>query len=369
MSLRIATFNVENLVSRFDFSGFRNELHQDRSVKLYDIRSEAEYRQIEQARAIALTDDTRQLTALAIAEAGADIMCLQEVDSLNALKAFEYGYLFKMIGRGYRNKYLVDGNDGRGIDVAVMMRNQTRDGQEIAFIEMQSHAHLTYENLGLFDDAIAETNQPNDRIFRRDCLEISVEVDGMPLSIFLCHFKSMGSPRNGMDGRSATMAVRRAEAMAVRRIIEDRFGGDKAASKRWIIAGDLNDYQERIIITGDRANGFAFEHKAESAGAIDVFTADGFAENAVMRLAPDERWTLFHTRGPDERHLCQLDYLLLSPALAKSNSTRKPDIIRSGQPYRTIFPPHQSVERYPRTGWDRPKASDHCPVAMTLDML
>jgi endonuclease/exonuclease/phosphatase family metal-dependent hydrolase len=26
------------------------------------------------------------------------------------------------------------------------------------------------------------------------------------------------------------------------------------------------------------------------------------------------------------------------------------------------------VERYPRTGWDRPKASDHCPVVMTLDL-
>ncbi len=30
MSLRIATFNVENLMNRFDFSGFRNELRQDR---------------------------------------------------------------------------------------------------------------------------------------------------------------------------------------------------------------------------------------------------------------------------------------------------------------------------------------------------
>jgi hypothetical protein len=45
-----------------------------------------------------------------------------------------------------------------------------------------------------------------------------------------------------------------------------------------------------------------------------------------------------------------------------------PDIIRAGQPWRTPFPPGQEVERYPRTGWDRPKASDHCPVAVTLDL-
>ena len=81
------------------------------------------------------------------------------------------------------------------------------------------------------------------------------------------------------------------------------------------------------------------------------------------------RWTLFHTRGPQERHLCQLDYILLSPALAASNAKAVPDIVRNGQPWRTIFPPGQEVDRYPRTGWDRPKASDHCPVAVTLDLV
>ena len=43
-------------------------------------------------------------------------------------------------------------------------------------------------------------------------------------------------------------------------------------------------------------------------------------------------------------------------------------IIRNGQPYRTPFPPGQAVERYPRIGWDRPKASDHCPVVMALEL-
>ena len=76
MSLRIATFNVENLMNRFDFSGFRNQLNEDRALALYQIKDEAEYRLLEQARAIAHTDDTRQLTALAIAETRADIIVL-----------------------------------------------------------------------------------------------------------------------------------------------------------------------------------------------------------------------------------------------------------------------------------------------------
>ena len=122
MSLRLATFNVENLMNRFDYSGFRNQLHQDRTLALFEIRNEAEYRALEQARTIAHADDNRQLTALAIAATRADILCLQEVDNMEALKAFEYGYLFKMVGQGYRQKYTTSGNDSRGIDVAVMLR-------------------------------------------------------------------------------------------------------------------------------------------------------------------------------------------------------------------------------------------------------
>ncbi|MGO6901693.1 endonuclease, partial [Rhizobium ruizarguesonis] len=138
--------------------------------------------------------------------------------------------------------------------------------------------------------------------------------------------------------------------------------------KSFAICGDMNDYQERVDVIGRRGAGYRFEHQDEAESALDVFSRDGFAENVVRRREPLDRWTLYHARGPQEQWLCQLDYLWLSPALAAHNVGRLPEIIRSGQPYRTIFPPGQEVERYPRTGWDRPKASDHCPVVMTLDL-
>jgi predicted extracellular nuclease len=370
MSLRLATFNVENLMSRFDFSGYRNELFQDRALKLYQIDDKKEYELLEKTRAVAHTDDARQLTALAISEARADIFCLQEVENSEALGAFEYGYLFKMMGKGFRRKYITQGNDSRGIDVALMMRDETRDGQKIEFVSMTSNAHLTYDDMGLHNSALSNLGLGgNERIFKRDCLEIDITVGGIPLTLFLVHFKSMGGARNGEDGRDYTMPIRVAEAGAVRRIVTERFGKDKVASKRWAICGDFNDYRERIVITGDKWNGYGFEPVRERHSCVDVLLESGFSENVVERLDPMQRWTLFHTRGPDERHLCQLDYILLSPALAHSNATTRPEIIRGGQPFRTIFPPGQEVERFPRTGWDRPKASDHCPVVIDLNMV
>ncbi|TCU10448.1 endonuclease/exonuclease/phosphatase family protein [Rhizobium sullae] len=370
MSLRLATFNVENLMTRFDFTGFRNQLRQDRVIKLFEVQSEGVYQQLEQARVIASTDDTRQMTALAIADADADILCLQEIDNIEALQAFEYGYLFRMVGTGYRQKYLVKGNDSRGIDVAVLMREETHDGQKIELNEIKSHAMLTYRDLDLFNDQLALTNRIDDKIFKRDCLELDLVIGGVPLSLYVVHFKSMDGPRtNGVSSRQATMPVRRAEALAVRRIIEDRFGAGHTANKNFVICGDMNDYQERVNVIGVRRSGYRFEHKDEAESALDVFSHDGFAENAVRRRDPLDRWTLYHARGPEEQWLCQLDYLWLSPALAKANGGRGAEIIRNGQPFRTIFPPGQEVERYPRTGWDRPKASDHCPVVMTLDLI
>jgi len=370
MSFRIATFNVENLMNRFDFSGYRNELHLDRALALFDIKDEAEFRELERARTIAHTDDTRQLTALAIAATRADILCLQEVDNLAALNAFEYGYLFKMIGAGYREKYSSAGNDTRGIDVAVMMRRETADGDPIEFQRMTTHAHLTFQDFDLYTPELAALGiSPNERIFRRDCLEIDLRIGGRPLTLYVVHFKAMSPPRNGQDGRETSMPIRIAEASAVRRIICDRFGLEGAARKNWMICGDFNDYRERVIIEGDAHNGYSFRPVQETQSSVNVLTAGGFCENVVERRPEIDRWTLYHTRGPDERHLCQLDYLLLSPALARRNSNAVPDIIRQGQPWRTIFPPGQEVERYPRTGWDRPKASDHCPVAISLNLL
>ncbi len=365
----LATFNIENLMRRFDFTGYRNELRQDRSLQLFAIDNETQYRQLEQARMVAHTDDTRQLSALSIAQTRADILCLQEVDDLAALNAFEYGYLFKMVGQGYKHKYLIDGNDSRGIDVSVMMRDVTRSGHTIELVKLESNAHLTYQDLGIYDPVLSSVGiEAHERVFKRDCLMLDLRIGGKPLTVFVTHFKSMGGVRYGQDPKLTTLPVRLAEAQAVRMIIEKKFGRDGAADASWVICGDFNDYYEKLAISGDQWDGYDFTPVQEPDNCLNVFLNDGFAVNLVERRPELDRWTLYHTRGPQERHLCQLDYIWASPALAQRNAQAVPEIIRNGQPYRTLFPEGQDVARFPRIGWDRPKASDHCPVAVTLEL-
>ena len=260
MSVRIATFNVENLMARFDFSGWRNAMRRDRSISDREIKSKRDYQLLEQARVIAYEDDARQMTALAIADCHADIVCLQEVEDLETLEGFEKNYLLPMTGLVYPQKIWIEGNDGRGIDVAVMARNKTANGEPIEVLAVKSYADRSFGDLGVHNQQLEKMGyEKHEKLFRRDCLEIDLKIDGKRTTLFVCHFKSMGSGREGLSGREYTMPVRLAEAQGVRKIIEDKFGAHRTAQMRWLICGDLNDYTERLAIEGNKRDGYTFQ--------------------------------------------------------------------------------------------------------------
>ncbi len=370
MSVRIATFNVENLMERFDFAKAGKPIRHEQIEK----------RTGSSPIIIAHEDDARQMTALAIADCHADILCLQEVENIQALEAFEKDYLSPLTGLSYPNKVWIEGNDSRGIDVAFMAREKTANGESIEITKVKSHSKRTFAELGVHNAELLKLGyEANERVFRRDCLEVNLRIDNKPITFFICHFKSMGSGRGGVEGREYTMPVRIAEAQGVRNIIEKKFGADRTHKMRWMICGDLNDYTERLVVGGSLRTGHSFKLVTEKLSGVAPLLEGGFSHDLVKRREKDNRWTLHYawgdsknTRDPDVRevrHLVQLDYFLASPALTKTNEKALPHIVRNGQPHRTVFPPGQDVERYPRTGWDRPKASDHCPVAITLKIV
>jgi endonuclease/exonuclease/phosphatase family metal-dependent hydrolase len=333
--IRVATMNVENLLDRFNFYSY-GRLTTERALRLLGVEEQsAEYLPLRKSLNVALTDDSRQQTAQAIRDTKADLVCLQEVDNRQVLDDFHDFYLDRTAGVHYGWRRLIEGNDNRGIDVAVMSKTH---------ITVTSHADVTFHDFGLFNDELRDYGlSEGDAIFRRDCLEVKLKVGARTLVLFVCHFKSLSG------GRDQTRCVREAEAKAVRRIIEDEFKA-KVAQSNWLIVGDLNDYTRH-------------EGHADPNHALKPLLQGGFSVNLLDHVPEAQRWTHYYSQ---DRTKHQLDYILASPAIAQKNPNAKLDIIRKGQPYRVTG--IEDVPRYPRTGFDRPKASDHCPVAVTLEI-
>jgi endonuclease/exonuclease/phosphatase family metal-dependent hydrolase len=367
MRLRIATFNIENLASRNSY-GPRRRPDTAPALSLFHFAEPEAQENVERSVAVALEDDKRELTALAIAEARADILAFQEVDNLDVLTAFFSNYVHRVSDLRYGYFKLVHGNDRRGIDVAFAMRKGIAEPDSLTF---RSHHEASFGELGLFSDDLEDLGiGPEDRVFNRDCMEVGIDLGDHDLTLFLCHFKAIPEYE---DGRGGTLAVRRAEAEAVRRIIERRFG-EGWRSANWIIAGDLNDFRERITMGG--------KIEPTLPSGLDCLVED-FAVNPVARLPAGERWTYLYRsliEAEDvvlEEHV-QLDYLLLSPALAAANPDPPIDILRRGLPFRVPLDPAEADrtiahlatrgDRYPRVGWDRPKASDHCPLVIEINI-
>lgn len=381
-TFRLATFNVENLYSRPDFWDPQRRSDQQIGNVVFEDRDEAiRAKRIAEA---ALSDDKCQLTAQALLATRADVIALQEIDSEQALRTFRESYLKKLEGPdvaqamrkviyadprpdpesvrrareiaiaavNYRYLKVSRGNDRRGIDIGLLSR--------IGWQDFSSHADKSFADLDVWPEGMDEYREGppddlrpvrrGDRLFKRDLIEAEFIIHGRPFTLFSCHLKSM----NG--GRRATRVMRLAEAMAIRRLVEARFAGQKggAAGANWAICGDLNDYRE---IDGDR-DMRDYQTGEDAPSALGPLLDDGFAVNLMERRAPEDRWTSYHP--PDDLY-CQLDYILVSPRIAEANPRAVPEVIRQGQPWRAA---RYQGSRFSRIGWDRPKSSDHCPVVV-----
>ncbi len=313
--MRIATFNVENLFTRYLFARGVNRQSAGRDgFTSEDLR-------------FRVADPlSKQLTARTMEAARADVFALQEVESLDVLKQFRDRYLGGP--DAWPHALVIDGNDQRRIDVGVLSR--------FPIVHARSWQHLRED--GIY-------------VFNRDCLEVDIEGPIGRLTLYINHLKSMRAPNRARgSGRALTRGRRQQQVRAIRQIITERFGPDPSDAP-FIVLGDLNDYPED-------------DHQGRS--GIGELVAWDAVENILNRLPPEDRWT--HYFSGNRSHPAayrQLDYLLPSRGLAARNPA-PPSVERRGQPTRAQ---RYGGERFEGIGHARPKASDHCPVVFEVTRL
>lgn len=258
----------------------------------------------------AIQDQAILNTARVIAAVDADIQVLCEIEDRPSLKQFHDAILAPILTATGRKPYpyilVVDGNDPRGIDVAILSRHP--------ILDLSTH---------IFDVPGAPP------IFSRDCAEYFVQVPsvGKPVIVMANHFTSKGSDASGLKRRLP-------QSTQVKKILDDRM---QQGFTHVIVAGDLND--------------------TPAAPGLAPLMAHPQLEDAVAKFA--SRIDPSGKRlGTYETGKQQIDYLLMSPAV--SAAAKQAGIERRGHYAPRTWKPFDTVTS------ERFQASDHHAVWVDL---
>jgi len=340
MAHTICTFNVNNLFVRYRFG---RKFPGDRSAASMIEDPDWGYLPSYDPDLMTLFNpEQRELAARAMTAdrtAFPDLVCLQEVESLLALRRFNEEHLQGQ----YRHALLVDSRDFRQIDVGIL--------SNLEILDVRTHV----------DDHDPTPDDPTDPwLFSRDCLELEVVLSGnRRLSLFVNHLKSKYAETPAERVRAD--ALRKRQAERVRDILRERFSGNRYQSAWFAVVGDLND----------EALSDPMKPLSEDAGLVNV----------LDRIPDDrERWTHWYR---SENDVSQLDYIYVSPALDTATDGVVPRIERRGVSFSRILQdggigpretelhridgdqnPTRIDFRFPRFPEVTPRsyASDHCAV-------
>jgi hypothetical protein len=157
-------------------------------------------------------------TARVIHDLQADVLAVVEAESRPVLEQFNQQILKAVGGQPMRHVMVIDGNDGRGIDVGLMTGKNPPIGL------MRSHV----------DDRDSKGND----IFSRDCPEYAIQLpSGQTLWVLVNHLKS-----KGYGGKTASDRKRKAQATRIKAIYEARLAaGDELVA---IVASTKADIVE-----------------------------------------------------------------------------------------------------------------------------
>jgi len=339
-SLRLMTFNLENL---FDSPRPMGAEEVSWWLGMLDPNKVPDPEGLAQTLRWQNDLEQRGLAALLIQEAAPDVLLLQEVGSERALDRFHDRFLAPL-GLDFPYRAAPKGNDRRGIGVAAMSRLPLEGVLSHRMLKMGDlfDSGFRFEDFGISHHSVKHDrlfSNPETLVFRRDCLEIRLEIAGRPLLLFSCHFKSMS------QGRPETFMTRVAESAGVAHLLRQRAVERGIAD--YAVAGDFNDYTH-------------LDGRPEPGHGLAPLLESGLVEDVMARIPdPRERWTHFDLLARAYR---QLDAILLSPALA-ARSDGLPLVLRGGLARQAL---RAREERLPRVGWEKPAASDHCPIVMPI---
>lgn len=328
--LTICTFNVENLFLRYNFFSLPPGITSKKAPKA-DVVKGIGYLPPAYAKNYSLfKEDARVLTAQALTRDHTvypDICCLQEVESMQALRTFNETQLEKH----YPYIIVIDSHDPRLIDIGLLSMHP-------------------------ISRIVSHMDEKDDRgyyLFSRDCLEVTFDINGKPLSLFVNHLKSKyGRSQKDKDNGNKR---RKAQAERVAGILKERFPGSAYNSELFAVLGDFNDSPNSTYVA--------------------PLVKDAGLENVIERLDETERWTHWWS---GKNLVSQLDYILLSPELSK-RSLEKPEIERRGisakrKKSHFALPGDKkgqeidfTFERFEEVT-DEVDASDHCPVFLEMNI-
>lgn len=216
-----------------------------------------------------------------------DILICVEVENRPTLQRFNDQVLSSVLGQRYPHAMVIDGNDARGIDVGLLSR--------YPIVGIRSHVDDEYEG------------KP---VFSRDCPEYVLRLpSGKQIVICPNHFKS----KRGGDNAQA-QARRRAQGI---RAAEIARAAEQQISPLVVVAGDFNDTPD--------------------SDAVAALLNDGWADIQIHPKYPTDRPGTYATGTAANK----IDYIIMSSAL--KDALVDVGIERRGTYHPKLWPSFQGV--------------------------
>lgn len=321
MDVTVGTFNLNNLFTRWNFQA---EVPVDTTLEetiVFGPDDEPRLRSFKGRVVKGKSPAATEAIARRILEMNVDVLAVQEVENIEALRTFNGSQLSKL----YKHTALIEGNDPRLIDVAIMSK--------LPLGSIVSHQTAPDP---------ADTSR---RVFGRDLLQVNILNQTRKkklFTVFNTHMKS-----NFVDTRThRTPAAQAAAADAA----NQRRARQSAVTAK-IIAAQTRP-RSRYVFLGDMNDDPDSPHMAPVVASTELGMVDALIGVTETRPSkpetvgpqPGPRWTSRHKKSRQDPEHRLFDQIWVSPSLASKVA-------------------NPMIDRRTKHGGD---GSDHDPAWITL---